>query len=71
MRRHQVKLRWVWRYCPGDSMWRLFRVVWQRGTVGDGQGYAAKLTFAWSWKVWRHVFGLRVRYHRAYGGIYP
>lgn len=58
---------------------RLFRLLWERGTVGDGDGYSAKLAvgllprlFRWH-RVGKHdleaiIFGLRVHYSRSYGG---
>lgn len=60
-------------------MLRLFRVVWTRGTPGDGNGYSAKASLAlrpmvlhfarrwWEWEV--TLFGVRFHYMRSYGGI--
>lgn len=62
------------------SLFRLLRVTWVRGTVGDGQGYSAKLSFGlrpvlFRWR--RELFGwiviicgLRIHYDRSYGGIH-
>lgn len=63
---------------------RLFRVMWERGIVGDGKGYSAKLAVGlearllrWetSYRVRepRHdwcvtLFGVRIHYARSYGG---
>lgn len=57
---------------------RLFRVTWERGAVGDGKGYSAKLAvslvmklaewkrYADGWRV--TVAGLSLHYRRSYGG---
>ena len=57
---------------------RLFRVMWERGTVGDGKGYSAKLAASLVLKLaewqrysdgWRAtVVGLSLHYRRSYGG---
>ena len=58
---------------------RLFRAMWERGTVGDGDGYSAKLAvgvlprlFAFQRLAPHDVMvvlaGLRVHYSRSYGG---
>lgn len=59
---------------------RLFRLLWTKGKVGDGNGYSAKLSFGLIPKLFSYerlsqydialiVFGLRFHYKRAYGGI--
>lgn len=80
MRRHSLRARKLMRYDPGSKMLRVGRVVWQRGEVGDGQGYSTKLTlglrpalFSWrresrGWKL--IVLGVRVHLDRSYGGIH-
>lgn len=60
---------------------RLFRIMWERGTVGDGSGYSAKLAvgllprlyrYERSWKHDRSItlLGLRIHYRRSYGGVF-
>ncbi len=75
-----MKVKTVFRLSPSERTFRLARVLWTRGVVGDGEGYSAKLSFAvrpvlfhrgpelFGWDV--TVFGLRVHYQRAYGGIH-
>lgn len=80
MTRHGFKVRWINRYDDSARMRRLARAVWQRGTVGDGQGYSVKLTLGLrpALLAWRReyggwiatVAGLRVHYRRSYGGIH-
>lgn len=75
-----MRLKWIGRYDPGLRALRLGRALWERGTVGDGNGYSAKLSLALHTKLfrWRHwdgrewcltLAGVRVHYQRAYGGI--
>lgn len=68
---------------PGRCF-RLFRAMWERGKVGDGEGYSAKLAVAFeprllrwetSYRVreprndWRvTLLGVRLHYARSYGG---
>ena len=71
-----MTVKFVGRKAPG--IYRLFRVMWCKGKVGDGRGYSAKLSFAfvpWIFNVRRDwhefectVLGLRVHYKRSYGG---
>lgn len=59
---------------------RIVRVMWIRGTVGDGLGYSAKLSlglyprwfaFVRGSNEWRlYLLGLRLHFERAYGGIH-
>lgn len=64
-----------------QGFYRLFRIVWVRGTVGDGNGYSAKLSVALDSKIlgwnkdadtdWCITFlGIRLHYCRSYGGIF-
>ncbi len=79
MRRHTFRFRWINRYDDCQRMQRLARVVWQRGTVGDGAGYSVKLSVGLRPCLWRFqrelcglvvtVAGVRVHYVRSYGGI--
>lgn len=69
----------VMRWDRDGRMLRLFRLLWTRGVVGDGNGYSAKLSFAlaprllsWSREMDEWFFciaGIRIHYQRAYGGI--
>ncbi|WP_424140942.1 hypothetical protein [Roseomonas chloroacetimidivorans] len=74
-------LRWkrVGRYDASNRLLRVGRLMWERGVVGDGNGYSAKLSFGLSWRLlplvrrerdgWLvRVLGLRLHYRRAYGG---
>lgn len=76
-----MKIKWVGRYDPGLRALRLGRAMWQRGTVGDGNGYSVKLSIALQPAVlrWRRdagrewcltLAGVRIHYQRAYGGIF-
>ena len=60
--------------------YRLFRLLWTNGKVGDGNGYSAKLSVGLIAKLFSYtrlsrydisltVMGLRLHYARAYGGI--
>lgn len=76
--RPHLKIKPVLRYDPTQHKLRLFRLLWQRGKVGDGQGYSAKLSvsfvahaFGWTreYAGWRlTVMGLQLHHLRAYGG---
>lgn len=59
--------------------YRLFRVMWERGTPGDGTGYSVKLSVALAPRLlgWTRegradwflfLAGLRIHYARSYGG---
>lgn len=73
-----VRFKWVIRYDPGNRLLRIGRVMWERGTVGDGQGYSVKLSlglrptlFRWrregdGWLL--TVLGVRPHLRRSYGG---
>lgn len=64
-----------------DEIQRHFRIgrfIWDRGTVGDGDGYSVKLALG-LWPRFFHIqrgrydrliciLGLRVHYSRSYGG---
>lgn len=75
-----MRFKWVGRYDPGARMLRLARVMWERGTVGDGKGYSTKVSvalrpalFAWNrtgYPEWMlTVMGVRLHVQRSYGGI--
>ena len=75
-----MTLKPVFRYSPSERTYRIARLVWHRGTVGDGAGYSNKLSlslwprlFRWQrgsdgWTV--VLFGVRVHYARSYGGVF-
>jgi hypothetical protein len=62
-----------------SKLFRVARVVWQRGRVGDGTGYSSKLSLALRPRLFERrrahdgwlctVAGIRVHYQRSYGGI--
>jgi len=71
--------------CTRDGgLIRLFRVMWIRGTVGDGKGYSCSFSvglfpkvFRWEhgstvladeWRLW--FCGLRLHFQRSFGGIH-
>lgn len=71
----------VMRYSPNERLFRLGRLVWNTGNVGDGKGYSTKLSFALTPKLFRwyrepsHVWtlvvlGVRVQRSTSYGGRY-
>lgn len=78
-----MKFKKVLRYDRRARLLRVFRVMWRRGTIGDGKGYSAKLSLALQPKlfdfyrysgscddVFLCLAGLRWHYQRAYGGIH-
>jgi hypothetical protein len=83
MRLHHLKFRWIFRIDEIQRFLRIARIVWQRGTVGDGHGYSAKFSVALRTKPlelvrrdattdWRvTLFFVRLHYCRSYGGIMP
>lgn len=74
-----MRLKPVFRYDTRIQKFRIARVVWQFGRVGDGHGYSAKISialtprlFRWSRQFdgWRlTVLGVDLHHQRAYGGI--
>ena len=75
-----LRARWIGRYDASLRALRLGRVMWERGTVGDGDGYSSKLSLALHPRLlrWQRdpgrgwcltLAGVRVHYQRAYGGI--
>ncbi len=71
-----LRLKRVFRYDDRQKHMRLFRLMWERGTVGDGKGYSAKLAVGLLPKLFHYddgrltIFGLRIHYARSYGGIF-
>ena len=75
-----MKLKWVGTWDHVERKLRVLRLMWTRGTVGDGRGYSAKLSLALRpalfavRREWQSLavtlFGVQVHYQRAYGGIH-
>lgn len=73
-----MKFKSVMTWRSAERKVRLFRVMWERGTVGDGKGYSAKLAASLVPKLmeikrqadgWRATLaGLSLHYRRSYGG---
>lgn len=79
-----VRFKWVLTWSPPERKARLFRIMWMRGRVGDGNGgYSAKLSLAiclrpsnilnfsrgpFEWRL--SLLGLHVHLQKAYGGIH-
>ena len=73
-----MRLKPVMTWSKEEGKARLFRVMWERGTVGDGNGYSAKLAVSLVLKLtewnrnadgWRITLaGLTLHYRRSYGG---
>ena len=73
-------MRWknVCTWSAHDRKLRLFRLTWERGTVGDGHGYSSMFTLGVSPQLygWYRGFrdyrltlvGLVFHYKRSYGG---
>ena len=69
----------VMRYEPSGRIFRLFRLLWTKGKVGDGQGYSAKLSVSLEpkrfeckkehngWTV--TICGVRLHKKISYGGV--
>lgn len=63
-----------------ENRFRLFRIIWCCGTVGDGKGYNARLSVALMPRFYSYVkkepydiritiLGIAIHYSRSYGGI--
>lgn len=75
-----IRIKRVMRWDDTIRTLRLCRVMWERGTVGDGQGYSSKLSFALTPKLFRWerewagwivtILGIRIHHKRSYGGIF-
>ena len=74
-------MRWqyVGRYDRTNRLLRVGRLLWERGAVGDGAGYSAKLSIGLSWwplfllrperEGWLvRILGVRLHHKRSYGG---
>lgn len=78
---NNLRLKTVMRRDEIQGHFRLFRIMWERGIVGDGIGYSNMLSFALQPKffAWHHeavgfwlvvICGLRVHRKRSFGGIF-
>lgn len=76
-----MKIKTVFRNDPEQRIFRLFRITWNRGVVGDGKGHSNAMSFdlcpsffrfARDWTGGWSVRLLFVRVHRkiSYGGIF-
>ena len=71
-----LRFKRVMRFDEIQHHFRLFRVMWEVGTVGDGKGYSAKLAVGMMPKLFHReggrltILGLRVHYCRSFGGIF-
>jgi len=75
---HSVHFKRVMRK-GSDGVFRVARIVWQRGTVGDGKGWSGKLSLGFTRKffifrkTWARceicIAGVRIHFLRAWGGI--
>lgn len=73
-----MKFKPVWTWSAPERKVRLFRIVWERGVVGDGDGYSAMLSFSFVPRLYANVpvlfgfdvtvLGVRMHHKRAYGG---
>src|SRR5207253_2573849 len=74
-----MKIKPVFTYDSQQKQVRVFRCLWQRGTVGDGEGFSAQLSvsllpsvgsFQRAWHdIAVVILGLRLHYKRSYGGM--
>lgn len=76
-----LRIKKVMRLDTIQRHFRLFRIMWERGKVGDGNGYSVKLSFALEPRIFRWerqvrtdrlvtLLWVRVHYARSYGGIF-
>lgn len=76
-----MTFRWIFRFDAIQRHLRVARITWQRGRVGDGEGYSGKFSIALAPRVfeWSNlaahdwcftVFWLRLHYARSYGGVF-
>ncbi len=75
-----LRLKTVFRRDEIQGHYRLFRVMWERGTVGDGRGYSNMVSVALDPRlfVWNRCYGswllvlcgLRLHRKRSFGGIF-
>ena len=77
-----LRLKLVGRRDTIQGHFRLFRVMWETGNVGDGLGYSNQVSvaltprlFRWakdnSWRYWLvECLFIRVHRKRSYGGVF-
>lgn len=71
-----LRIKSVMRFDEIQGHFRLFRIMWEVGTPGDGKGYSNKLAVGLMPKVfnWEDgrltILGLRVHLARSMGGIW-
>jgi len=71
-----LRIKRVMRFDEIQHHLRLFRIMWERGSPGDGKGYSVKLAIGLMPKMFHKeggrvtIFGLRVHYCRSYGGTF-
>ncbi len=73
-----MRIKRVMRYDPTAKLYRVGRVTWERGTVGDGKGYSRKVSLALHRRLFRWepqhnggiltVLGVHVHWRKSYGG---
>lgn len=73
-----MRIKRVMRYDPTARLFRVVRVMWEQGVVGDGKGYSVKMSLGlrpqlWSWHResdgWiLTLLGVRVHWRKSYGG---
>lgn len=73
-----MRVKWLGRWDARNRLLRLFRVMWERGQVGDGKGYSVKLSVGLGSTLlhWRResdgwilaALGVRLHYRWSYGG---
>lgn len=78
--KNNLRFKWVMRLDTIQRHFRLFRLLWERGNVGDGFGYSAKFSVALDASIFRPIhrdantdwmltiLGIRLHYCRSYGG---
>ena len=74
----ETTIKWVFRYDKTSNMFRIFRLMWTRGVVGDGKGYSCKFSLGLLPRIWFFrrgfnewhiiVLGFRLHYQCSYGG---
>ncbi len=73
------RARCIFRLDTIQRHYRLWRIMWERGEPGDGQGYSVKVAIGLAKAWWRTeslgsydrmvtMLGLRLHYSRSYGG---
>jgi hypothetical protein len=75
-----LRVKMVFRRDEIQGHYRLFRIMWERGIVGDGRGHSNMVSVALQPKLlgwsrgdasWMIVFwGVRVHRKRSFGGIF-